>query len=97
MYLTDPQQEEEHIATGSESLREFGFNAGMDNPTHAWLLDPRDVWVRNPFYHGPPQPHPEDDCQHLDEGITPEPEAKVIEKAAHAYSVANHEVEDLPF
>ena len=51
----------DHIATGSESLAEFAHNAGMDNPEQCWLLDGRDVWVRNPFYHGPEQPHPEDD------------------------------------
>jgi hypothetical protein len=60
MYATDPYQEPDHIATGSESLAEFARNAGMDNPEHCWLLDPRDVWVRNPFYKGPPAPHPED-------------------------------------
>ena len=48
-------------ASGSESLAEFARNAGMDNPERAWLLDPRDVWVRNPFYNGPSVPHPEDD------------------------------------
>lgn len=61
MYLTDPHQEEDHIATGSESLREFAFNAGMDHPERCWLLDSRDVWVRNPFYSGPEEPHPEDE------------------------------------
>lgn len=61
MYITDPQQEEDHIATGSESLREFAFNAGMDNPDQCWLLDPRDAWVRNPFYRGPDVRHPEDE------------------------------------
>lgn len=54
----------DHIATGGESLREFAENAGGDNPDRAWLLDPRDVWVRNPFYHGPSVPHPEDDHDH---------------------------------
>lgn len=52
---------EDHIATGSESLAEFAHNAGMDNPDRCWLLDSRDVWVRNPFYTGPEEPHPEDD------------------------------------
>ena len=52
---------EDHLATGTESLDEFAHNAGMDNPNQCWLLDSRDVWVRNPFYHGPNQPHPEDD------------------------------------
>lgn len=89
----------DHVATGSESLAEFARNVGMDNPEHAWLLDPRDVWVKNPFYSGPPVPHPEDDSgdfQHLDEGITPEAEMKVIEEAAHAYSKSLGEVE-VPF
>jgi hypothetical protein len=54
---------EDHLATGSESLREFAENAGMDNPDQCWLLDTRDVWVKNPYYHGPPVPHPEDDFE----------------------------------
>lgn len=55
----------EHPATGGESLAEFARNAGMDNPDRAWLLDPRDVWVANPCYSGPPVPHPEDDSYWL--------------------------------
>lgn len=55
------EQEFDHIATGSESLAEFARNAGMDNQDCCWLLDSRDVWVRNPYYNGPDQPHPEDD------------------------------------
>ena len=51
----------DHIATGSESLAEFARNAGADNPQQCWLLDDRDVWVRNPHYTGPEEPHPEDD------------------------------------
>lgn len=54
---------EDHTATGSESLAEFAHNAGMDNSNRAWLLDNRDVWVRNPFYSGPTVSHPEDDNQ----------------------------------
>jgi len=55
------QQEPDHIATGGESLRELAVNAGMDSPDRAWLLDPRDVRVANPYYHGPRVPHPEDE------------------------------------
>ena len=55
------EQTENRPATGSESLREFAFNAGMDNPERCWLLDGRDVWVRNPHYRGPDVVHPEDD------------------------------------
>jgi len=61
MYSTDPHQEENRTATGAESLAEFAFNAGMDHPERCWLLDSRDVWVRNPHYHGPDVRHPEDD------------------------------------
>jgi hypothetical protein len=89
----------DHIATGAESLREYAFNAGMDNPDCQWLLDSRDVWVKNPFYHGPDQGHPEDDFQHLDEGITPELLAKIIAHEARQYSLNNHEIseEEIPF
>lgn len=51
----------DHLATPGEALQEFGFNAGMDNTDKPWLLSDWDVWVKNPFYSGPPAPHPEDD------------------------------------
>ena len=31
-----------------------------NNTTSAWILSDRDCWYPNPFYQGPPQPHPED-------------------------------------
>ena len=31
-----------------------------ERPDQAWVLTDRDVWHANPFYVGPPQPHPED-------------------------------------
>lgn len=49
------------LATPSEAVAEFGRNAGMDRPDRAWLLHDWDVWVKNPFYVGPPVPHPESD------------------------------------
>ena len=55
------EDSEDHVATGAESLAEFARNAGQDNQDIPWLLDSRDVWVKNPFYSGPPAPHPEDD------------------------------------
>lgn len=37
------------------------LGAANNNDTQsAWLLSDRDVWYKNPFYVGPPQPHPED-------------------------------------
>lgn len=35
--------------------------ANQNDTEHAWLLSDRDVWYANPFYSGPPQPHPEDE------------------------------------
>jgi hypothetical protein len=52
-----------HVATASEAVDEWRFNVGYDdrNIDKAWLLHDRDVWVKNPFYVGAPQPHPEDE------------------------------------
>lgn len=58
--MLNMEEEIGRTATGSESLREFAHNAGMDNPDRPWLLDSRDVWVANPYYNGPPARHPED-------------------------------------
>ncbi len=41
--------------------REEARERGRQRPDQAWVLTDRDVWHRNPFYAGPPQPHPEDD------------------------------------
>jgi hypothetical protein len=40
--------------------REYALNVGRDRPDLAWILSDRDVWYKNPFYSGPPQPYPED-------------------------------------
>jgi hypothetical protein len=50
---------EDRFPTQEEALNEYAYNAGMDNPEQCWLLNDRDVWVRNPHYTGPDQPHPE--------------------------------------
>lgn len=91
MYSTDPYQEEGHIATGSESLREFAFNAGMDHPERCWLLDSRDVWVRNPFYRGTDVRHPEDD-----DG-SPEMPPELMTSAAVECEMAQFGADDIPF
>lgn len=48
-------------ATNDDALREFAWNAGMEQEDREWLLHEWDVWVRNPHYTGEPGPHPEDD------------------------------------
>lgn len=51
----------DHVATNSEALAEFAYNAGMDHPDEEWLLSSWDTWERNPHYTGKPGPHPESD------------------------------------
>lgn len=48
------------IATPTEACREYATNFGMDHTERAWICTPFDTWERNPFYHGPAMPHPED-------------------------------------
>ena len=53
------------MATGSESLAEFARNEGIMRPDRCWLLDSRDVWVRNPYFVGKETPHPEYDIDDI--------------------------------
>ena len=52
----------DHMATPSESCREYARNFGADHPEQAWVSTPFDSWERNPFYDGPPREHPEFEC-----------------------------------
>lgn len=49
------------LAAEAEADREWAHNVGRERPGEAWILSDRDAWYRNPFYVGPPVPHPEDD------------------------------------
>jgi hypothetical protein len=55
------RNEPDHVASNSEALAEYAFNAGADDRSRAWILTSRDIWVANPFYRGPPVRHPEED------------------------------------
>jgi hypothetical protein len=55
------EERDSHVASPSEAVAEFGRNAGAEYPDRAWLLHDWDVWVANPYYVGPPVPHPESD------------------------------------
>ena len=46
-------------STQSEWDRADALQRGEERPDQAWVLTDRDVWHANPFYKGPPQPHPE--------------------------------------
>jgi hypothetical protein len=48
-------------STDTEWDNAEAFELGAARPDLAWISTDRDVWHANPFYKGPPQPHPEDD------------------------------------
>lgn len=59
LYAPDPP---DHLATPAEAVAEWAYNIG-DQPGYVeyqWLLHDYDVWVLNPHYRGPRQPHPEE-------------------------------------
>jgi hypothetical protein len=49
------------LASESDAVREFAYNAGAAMPQREWIVTPWDTWERNPHYVGRPGPHPEDD------------------------------------
>lgn len=53
--------EDAMLATRSEAVNEWAWNAGRDVPYRAWMLHDWDVWVKNPHYTGPAVSHPEGD------------------------------------
>jgi hypothetical protein len=48
------------LATVDDAIREWAYVVGMQRLDSQWLCSDYDTWVRNPHYHGPDQPHPED-------------------------------------
>jgi hypothetical protein len=90
----DYEERESRLASPSEAVAEFGRNAGMDNPNRAWLLHDWDVWVANPYYVGPPVPHPEsDEAYDYDAEDAENLKAEMADKIARR-SVAD---DDIPF
>ena len=47
------------LATETDACREYARNVGREDQERAWILTHYDTWERNPFYSGPPVPHPE--------------------------------------
>lgn len=45
----------------NDRMRDEANVYGALDPDCCWYLTGYDVWVRNPHYRGPDQPHPEDD------------------------------------
>ena len=93
--------EEDRLATPGEAMQEFARNVGYEDRyiNSQWILTDFDVWVVNPHYNGPPQPHPEE----MWEG-TLEEYAEMVEEARlqHAEELARRAEEfddsfDCPF
>ena len=53
------KDDETHLATDGEAMKEFARNVGVERSDTAWLLTSYDTWERNPFYTGPEVRHPE--------------------------------------
>ena len=52
-------EENDYTPTGDDLLRQFAGAYGEERPEQAWLLSDLDIWVANPYYTGPAEPHPE--------------------------------------
>ncbi len=84
------QEEWGQRATPMDACREYALNAGRERTESAWILTDFDAWMPNPFYQGPPVPHPED-WYDDDVGGEQPPPRPVVEKQAPPVD------EDIPF
>ena len=55
------EEYEFHYSSDAELDRAEARELGEANPEWAWVCTSRDAWHKNPYYVGPPVPHPEDD------------------------------------
>lgn len=49
------------LASYDDAMREYADNVGRECADREWILTNYDVWMKNPYYIGPPGRHPEDD------------------------------------
>lgn len=61
MNIQEQEERDFTVATDSDWDRAEAYGLGAEDTESAWILTDRDVWHANPFYQGPPVPHPEDD------------------------------------
>ncbi len=59
--MTEQEREEREftITSMAEWDRNDAYERGFHRKDQQWVLSDRDVWYKNPYYHGPDQPHPE--------------------------------------
>lgn len=67
MSYLDDDDRYDRPATLAEADREYAYNVGAERRDVAWVLSDRDVWYPNPYYRGPPEPHPEDAVWDIDD------------------------------
>jgi hypothetical protein len=79
-------------SSASEWDRADAYQRGEENPHLAWVCTDRDVWHRNPFYKGPPVPHPE----YPEEELAPEDDGWKVH-LRDASTPESHEMDDFPF
>lgn len=107
MYGYDYDPEDDRPATMSEAVDEWARNVGSF-PRYidqAWLSHDYDVWVKNPHYTGPAQPHPEDgdfDEDDVDCGdMSPESDRQAFADAGMGtdedYGMFSDNFDDIPF
>lgn len=63
MNIQEQEDRDFHYSSSQEWDREEARWIGQENPDRAWICTGNDVWHKNPYYHGPEVPHPEDDEQ----------------------------------
>jgi len=60
MNIQEQEDRDFHYSTDAEWDREEARLLGMADPERAWVCTGRDSWYPNPYYKGPPVPHPEE-------------------------------------
>lgn len=74
LYYDEDEDNSSEYLTQSEwttmALKEYAREYGRENPNKAWISTPLDTWEKNPHYHGPKVPHPEDDYPGDDDPIS---------------------------
>lgn len=97
MYSIHEQEEREFtITTDAEWDRAEAYEKGELRPDLAWICTNRDAWHPNPFYQGPPVPHPEsyDPLYDVDGELVPQDDdlAQMEEDERDAW-----DFDDIPF
>jgi hypothetical protein len=73
-------REDFHYSSDSEWDHAEAMQISYFHPEWAWVCTDRDVWHVNPYYQGPPQPHPNDDAaceEYARTGVYTPPEPRV--------------------